>query len=440
MVEVLKYTLEAGIIFCVFQFFFNQVYCSLCYNKWNRIYLTSGTFLSYLLPLLKVRYFEKRTDNPNFKILDIDLHGNGLDVITISEEQNFKTIIGNFFDSAFFEISVEILFAVYVAGVAVKLFIFFRGLNKTLKLKRNPLICTLDNNIKVFDTQLNVVAFSFFSNIFLGQKAKTLSKEDLETVFSHEKQHIKNLDSVDSIIFGLFSALQWFNPCLKKAVVNSRLIAENIADSGVSSQSGLTEYSRLLLRLGEKNVSKIQEPAPKKKPRGGLTERLILLFNQDTDKIRKIRFLSTLTILLTLSAAYILCAGLFAPQDYGYRNPIKGKFRISAGYFENKLYADSLGNVFEVSHPQIDFFLGEGSKIISPFDAVAKLSGEEIILKKENLEITIGGKNCFPVGFNAGDFVKEGEVLCEITEDNSLVYIKVTVNGKVINPGKVLKL
>ena len=135
MVEVLKYTLEAGIIFCVFQFFFNQVYCSLCYNKWNRIYLTSGTFLSYLLPLLKVRYFEKRTDNPNFKILDIDLHGNGLDVITISEEQNFKTIIGNFFDSAFFEISVEILFAVYVAGVAVKLFIFFRGLNKTLKLK-----------------------------------------------------------------------------------------------------------------------------------------------------------------------------------------------------------------------------------------------------------------------------------------------------------------
>ncbi|MBR4677885.1 MAG: hypothetical protein IKO99_07770 [Bacteroidales bacterium] len=440
MVEVLKYTLEAGIIFCVFQFFFNQVYCSLCYNKWNRIYLTSGTFLSYLLPLLKVRYFEKRTDNPNFKILDIDLHGNGLDVITISEEQNFKTIIGNFFDSAFFEISVEILFAVYVAGVAVKLFIFFRGLNKTLKLKRNPLICTLDNNIKVFDTQLNVVAFSFFSNIFLGQKAKTLSKEDLETVFSHEKQHIKNLDSVDSIIFGLFSALQWFNPCLKKAVVNSRLIAENIADSGVSSQSGLTEYSRLLLRLGEKNVSKIQEPAPKKKPRGGLTERLILLFNQDTDKIRKIRFLSTLTILLTLTAAYILCAGLFAPQDYGYRNPIKGKFRISAGYFENKLYADSLGNVFEVSHPQIDFFLGEGSEIISPFDAVAKLSGEEIILKKENLEITIGGKNFFPVGFNAGDFVKEGEVLCEITEDNSLVYIKVTVNGKVIHPGKVLKL
>ena len=382
MVEVLKYTLEAGIIFCVFQFFFNQVYCSLCYNKWNRIYLTSGTFLSYLLPLLKVRYFEKRTDNPNFKILDIDLHGNGLDVITISEEQNFKTIIGNFFDSAFFEISVEILFAVYVAGVAVKLFIFFRGLNKTLKLKRNPLICTLDNNIKVFDTQLNVVAFSFFSNIFLGQKAKTLSKEDLETVFSHEKQHIKNLDSVDSIIFGLFSALQWFNPCLKKAVVNSRLIAENIADSGVSSQSGLTEYSRLLLRLGEKNVSKIQEPAPKKKPRGGLTERLILLFNQDTDKIRKIRFLSMLTILLTLTAAYILCAGLFAPQDYGYRNPIKGKFRISAGYFENKLYADSLGNVFEVSHPQIDFFLGEGSEIISPFDAVAKLSGEEIISKK----------------------------------------------------------
>jgi hypothetical protein len=99
-----------------------------------------------------------------------------------------------------------------------------------------------------------------------------------------------------------------------------------------------------------------------------------------------------------------------------------------------------LGNVFEVSHPQIDFFAGEGSEIISPFDAVAKLSGEEIILKKENIEITIGGKNVFPIGFNAGDFVKEDKVLCEINEDNSLIFIKVTVNGKVVNPKKVLKL
>ncbi len=440
MIEVLKYTLEAGIIFCVFQFFFNQVYCSLCYNKWNRIYLTSGTFLSYLLPLLKVKYFEKRIDNPNFKILDINPFSDGLDIITVSKEKNFKTIIGDFFDSAFFEISVEILFAVYVAGFAVKLFTFFRGLNKTLKLKRNPSICTLDNNIKVYETQLNVVAFSFFNNIFLGKKAKTLSKEDLETVFAHEKQHIKNFDSIDSIIFGLYSALQWFNPCIKKAVANSRLIAENIADSGVSAQSNLTEYSRLLLRLGEKNVSKIHEVSPKKKTRGKLTERLILLFNKDTDKIRKIRFLSTLTILLTLSAAYILCAGLFSPENYGLEIPLKGKFRISADYFENKLYADSLGNIFEVSHPQIDFLVSEGTKIISKLEAVAKTNNNEIILKKENIEITIGGKNVFPIGFNAGDFVKEDKVLCEINEDNSLIFIKVTVNGKVVNPKKVLKL
>ena len=440
MVEVLKYTLEAGIIFCVFQFFFNQVYCNLCYNKWNRVYLTSGTFLSYLLPLMKVKYFEKRIDNPNFKILEIKPLTDNLNMMTVSEEKTFKTIIENFFDSAFFEISVEILFAVYHAGFAVKLFTFCRGLNKTLKLKRNPLIYTLDNNIKVFETQLNVVAFSFFKNIFLGKKAKTLSKEDLQTVFSHEKQHIKNRDSLDSIFFGLFSALQWFNPCLKKAVVNSRLIAENIADSSVSSESGLTEYSKLLLRLGEKNVSKPEETSPQEKKRGSITQRLILLFNKDTDKIRKIRFLSTLTILLTLVSAYIVCIGLFCPENYGLEIPFKGKFRISTGYFENKLYADSLGNVFEVSHPQIDFFVSEGTEIIANTDAVAKTIDKEIILQAENLEITIGGENVSLLGFNAGDFVKEGEVLCKITKDNSLVYIKVAVNGKIINPAITLKL
>jgi hypothetical protein len=441
MIEILKYTLEAGIIFWIFQIFYNQVYYSLCYNKWNRIYLLASVFLSYLLPLAKIKHFEQRIDNPDFKILGIEPLQDGIDIMTFSREKTLSTLTGDFLYSAFFEISVKIIFAVYAAGVAVKLFAFARGLFKTLRLQKNTLTATLDNGIKIFETQLNVVAFSFFKNIFTGIKAKTLSEKDLETVFAHERQHIKNRDSLDTVIFGLFSALQWFNPCVKKAVKNSRIVCENIADSGVSSNSGLTEYSALLLRLGEKNVCERQVSGQKNGKRSSLSQRLMLLFNKDTDKVRKIRFLSTTVILAVVTAFYIVAIGILSPQKKGLNLPLKGNFRISAGYFENKLYTDSTGGIFEVRHPRTDFLACEGTEIISPVKAVAQKNGNEIILKTDDIEITTGGKIIFQDFLTSKEkLVNEGEVLGRVSGNNTLIYIKVTVNGRVVNPQKIFKL
>lgn len=443
MVEVLKYTLEAGIIFWIFLFFFQNVYYSLCYNKWNRVYLLSTTFLSYLIPTMKIKYFHNRYFENDFKILDITHYCDNLDFVTISKEKNFRDYILNFFDSRLFEITVEILFAIYLSGVAVKLTAFFIGLYKTLILKKqSTLINTLDNNIKVYKTQLNVVAFSFFNNIFLGKKSDGLSNEELQTIFAHEKQHIKNKDSFDTLLFAFFSSIQWFNPAAKRATNFSKIISENIVDSGLASTKTVQEYTTLLLKLGEKNKEEQTEKKTKKKTKSALRERLILLFNSDSDKIKKIRFLSTLIILIFFLISYVLFFGMIFPEKSGLNLPIKGKYRISTDYFENKLYVDSLNEIFVITHPQIDFRISEESEIISPINGIARLLNGEIILKNNNLEITIGGE-ISPKEFLRKDTlikVIQNEILSIKSQKNSLVYLKIKENGRIINPKQKFKL
>lgn len=433
MVQVLKYTLEAGLIFCIFQFFFNQVYCSLCYNKWNRIFLIFSCFASYLLPFIQIEYFENGVVNlPKFEIVNIVNNG-GVDVITVNKEKTFRTMAENFFDSKFFDISVEILFAVYVAGVFIKLLAFFLSLKKTLKLKRNPLITTLDNNIKVFETKLNTVAFSFFKNIFLGVKAKQLSKEEISVVFEHEKQHISGKHTLDLICFSLFSALQWFNPAVKKAKENSKLVCENIADNTAGKDGGMTQYSMLILKLGISNNAK-QTKKNKDFKQGFLVRRIAGLFNMDSDKVRKIRFISSLPVILTFFIAYVMIKGMFLKTNSGLEMPVQGKVKITSEFFEDKIYSASDGNIFKVRHLQTDFYTLKNQNVYSPFDAKVLKKEKNLISLKDScgLTVVLGGFEVFDF---QSDSIPKGVIIGKTTGE--LMFIKTYKNSLAVDPKKI---
>lgn len=432
MLALLEYTLEAGLIFYLLIAFYNSVYYSLCYNKWNRIFLLLTVFLSYGLPLLKIKHHVHGFRTEDVLIVDVT-KDNGVDLITFKTERTIGTLWSEFLDSQFFENLVLIIFAVYVAGVAVKLFTFLRGLYKTLRLKLNPVTAVLEDGTKVYKINLNTVAFSFFSNIFVGKKAESLDEKDLKIIFAHEKQHIKGRHSVDTLIFGLYSVLQWYNPAVKRASRHSRFICENIADSSVGGD--VSDYSRLILRLGASNTDKEMLKPRKKRLNSSIAQRIIHLFNRDSNEVKKTRFLLSLPVLAFLVATYIVLAGIFTREREGWDVPVDGRFRISCDFFENYTYLDD--ELYVLSHRQIDLQVATHSKILAPMSGKLNyVSDNEIMMMNDSITVFIGG---ILVKDDLSD-VRVGDVIGKPNQEGHPVFIKTCKNGKIVNPKSVFKL
>lgn len=432
MLDILKYTLEAGVIFFLLNSFYSQVYYSIGYNKWNRIYLLVSILASYAAPLLKIKFYDDRISPDKFVIGDIE-SVDGCDIITVTRDKTWDFCVGEFLSSTFFNLSVKVLFAIYAVGVAVKLFTFVRGLVKTLRLRRCPVV-SQENGCKIYLTRLNTAAFSFFGSIFLGDKAKSLSSGDMQVIIRHEMQHIAGRHSIDTLAFGLMSVLQWFNPAVRKAFRYSRLVCENIADSKASG-GNVTDYSRLILRLGEKNVVQATSRASQKN--GTLTERILQLFSSDSDKARKIWFLSSLPVLMIALAAYLVIPGRIFPERHGFESPIDGDCKISTGFFEDQTFIKSTGDMFKVSHRQIDFV------VFSDSDIVATERGELVfadssLLKMQigDLLVTIGG---IQVCVSGRRELSPGDIVGRAIAGGHPLFIKTEKNGKAINPATVFR-
>lgn len=387
---MLAYTVEAGAIFAVLIAIYRHVYYGISYNKWERGYLLAATAASYLLPLLKKEYVMAPVPHPADHIIEIVEHCNEYDVVTLSRPSSAGGFWDTLLQSTFFETLVAILFAVYVLGVAVKLVSFVRGVFKTCRLMRRSEMIRTVGNTTVYNADVNTVAFSFFGNIFLGTKSRGLSDEEMDVIIRHEMQHVKGRHSIDTLVFGFFSVLQWMNPMARLAARYSRIVCENIADSQAISGGNLTEYSQLVLRLGIKNRDEAAVRKPRRK--SPLVERIAQLFNTDSTKIRRVRFYAALPVLAMAVAAYIALFGIFSPTDPRYPIPIQGGYEIVAGYFNNQKICDPDGSIYIVSHPLVNLRLAPGASVAPPVESVdVHVNGNTSSYRLGTYTITIEG-------------------------------------------------
>ena len=368
MVALLAYTVEVGVVFAVLIAIYRHVYYGISYNKWERGYLLAATAASYLLPLLKAGYVIRPVPKSADHIVEIVQRCSDYDVVTLSRPKWTEGFWDTFTHSTVFENIIAVLFAVYVAGVAVKLFSFVRGLMKSLRLKaRSQKLRSIDG-VDVYNTDVNTVAFSFFGNIFLGAKSRGLSEAEMDIVIRHEMQHVAGRHSVDTLVFGLYSVLQWWNPMARLAARYSRIVCENIADSQAVGDGKLTEYSKLVLGLGIKNRD---ESAPASRPRrkSPLVDRIAQLLNTDSVNIRRIRFYSALPVLAVAIAAYIAYVGILTPIDPRYDMPVRGGYEVVAGFFNDQKICNADGKVYVVSHKLVNLHLYDGAEIVPPVEA-----------------------------------------------------------------------
>ena len=407
-------------MFAVLIAIYKHVYYGISYNKWERGYLLAATAVSYILPLLKVRYVMPPLPKPTDHIIEIVQRCSDYDVVTLCRPQWSEGFWNSFTQKTVFENIIAVLFAVYVAGVAVKLFSFVRGLMKSLRLKaRSQKLRSIDG-VDVYNADVNTVAFSFFGNIFLGAKSRGLSEAEMDIVIRHEMQHVAGLHSVDTLVFGLYSILQWWNPMARLAARYSRIVCENIADSQAVGDGKLTEYSKLVLGLGIKNRD---ESAPASRPRrkSPLVDRIAQLLNTDSVNIRRIRFYSALPVLAVAIAAYIAYVGMLTPIDPRYDMPVRGGYEVVAGFFNDQKICNADGKVYVVSHKLVNLHLYDGAVIVPPVEA-------------DNVQRVGQG-----VTFSIGAYT----VTIEGTIDNSDTPASLTVidqKGNAIDPQLIFKM
>ena len=97
--------------------------------------------------------------------------------------------------------------------------------------------------------------FSFFNYVFVHKSA--MDTPDFQPIIAHERIHVEEKHSIDSLIIQLTAAILWFNPVIWQLVKSLKATHEYIADQKVvNSGYSVTAYQILLLRQLISNNSK----------------------------------------------------------------------------------------------------------------------------------------------------------------------------------------
>jgi len=243
----------------------------------NRFFILLTTLVILIIPALSFPRISFQSNTVFFKTLD---------VVTInSSDVNIEN--SNAFD--FFKTLVSI----YIIGVIIfSINFLIKVFTVTNLILRNKV--KYYNGIKVISTKKEYSSFSFMNYVFIPEK--DITTNDFDQIFKHEVVHIKQLHSLDILIFELLCILQWFNPFvyfLKKALKETH---EYLADKGVIEQGySLTDYQLLLLEqcVGVQygftnNFNK------------SLTLKRLTMMNKKSNRNAKLRILFVLPIVISM--------------------------------------------------------------------------------------------------------------------------------------------
>jgi len=219
-----------------FQVFFLLIYDVFLkketFFNWNRFYLLTTTLLSLVLPLVKIASF-KNVVSEHY-IIRLPAVVLGQTEANIKPDNINETILPSSF--SFIEF-------IFYFGVGVVVLLFIYKLSKLVKLiKSNPK--EYKNHFIIVKLLNSSASFSFFKNIFLGER---LSKEEKEIILKHELIHVKHWHSLDLMYFELLRIIFWFNPLIY--IYQNRIaeLHEFIADAEAVKIEGKSIYYQNLL-------------------------------------------------------------------------------------------------------------------------------------------------------------------------------------------------
>ncbi|SDS11427.1 BlaR1 peptidase M56 [Formosa sp. Hel1_31_208] len=227
----MDYLLKASAILIIFYVCYQLFLQRETFFQSNRLFLLSGLILACCLPFIVIPQYIEYTpiDTSSF--------------VMSSNELAIQK--GTPYDY------VQLLPWFYITGACFffgKLIIEFLSLRRILIHSE----ASASGTYKILKTEEQVAPFSFFNRIVFNPKQ--FQEEELTHVLTHEKVHVKQLHSIDTIFAQLACLLFWFNPVVwlyKKALQqNLEFIADHEAQYVSQCEKS---YQTVLLKASAKN-------------------------------------------------------------------------------------------------------------------------------------------------------------------------------------------
>ena len=167
-----------------------------------------------------------------------------------------------------------------------------------LRIRRSSTLL-LDEHIRVYQVNKNIIPFSYGNSIFVNQHLH--SQEELKEIIRHEFIHVKQKHTMDILWAELLCILNWYNPFAWMIRKSVRQNLEFIADHKVL-QNGIDkkEYQYLLLKvIGVSHFS----IAPQFNF-SSLKKRIAMMNKIKSAKVHLIKFLFLLPLMAVLLLAF----------------------------------------------------------------------------------------------------------------------------------------
>lgn len=211
-------------------------YCLLLRNKrfhkYNRFYILGALFLSFLIPLIKIRLEAQDAESGIVQLVYIvGGYNTGMDAAVAAKSFHWN-----------WSLLLSIIYIIVSAGL---LFGFIRSLVRIYRLlQKYP--CQRMGNIFLVQAPVAGTPFSFFKYIFWNNEIDYQTGSG-QQILRHEVAHIKEKHSIDVVIVQLILAIGWMNPFFWLAKKELYMIHEFTADNQSVQDGDAASFAAMLL-------------------------------------------------------------------------------------------------------------------------------------------------------------------------------------------------
>lgn len=204
------------------------------FHQYNRFYLLIIALLSWVVPLVKIRWTRPVADTDQ-QVIQF------LSVVADSNSQIDETLINNGFQWSW-DAAATFL---YVAVAGILLLGMLRAFFRLYRLmQEHP--CKTVGDVYLILTQAKGTPFSFFRYIFWNE-AIDIRSEAGKQILQHELTHVQQKHSVDKILMQLVLIAGWFNPFFWLLKKEMNMIHEFIADKRAVNNGDTASLAQMLL-------------------------------------------------------------------------------------------------------------------------------------------------------------------------------------------------
>lgn len=283
----------------------------------NRMYLLSGLFISFTLPLLENPIYSLFISNGTNPIGFISQ----LEYAFLENPESNSPIQLSTFRNVPFIVS-------YFTITALLLIRFIYQVGKLLVVAITSEKVKEEDAILVLRTD-EIAPYTFWKYIYINSKTYTENAIPKE-VITHESTHTKQLHTLDILLIELLKVFLWFNPIIhlyKRAI---QLNHELLADEGVVREChDVNYYQHLLLNSSSPNENAILTSSFNY----FITKNRLKMMNKQTTQLKKFSLIA-LSLPLLLGVMLLFSTSSEAQNS----NVNKESQKINASYFKEVMF------------------------------------------------------------------------------------------------------